>query len=218
MIRLHAIPMDREETTVPSVDRALIGNFYFALVAICHQTSPKNRPPLEGTVRGQFLRGWDYLSARFEEYVSNDASLLSPKRWRTITADDLRCIFRDAHFGDRLSDSEGRAKLVVNLGELLLQRGADRVDELYEAAQHRIASGPAPLIEALSRFRAYDDPVRKKTYFFLALMQNTSSWTYVDPESLGAPVDYHEVRGHLRIGTVLIQDSNLRERILKGEP
>ena len=47
-------------------------------------------------------------------------------------------------------------------------------------------------------------------------MQNTGVWTYVDPDQLGAPIDYHEVRGHLRIGTVDICDADLRAKLLEG--
>jgi hypothetical protein len=68
----------------------------------------------------------------------------------------------------------------------------------------------------LSFFRAYDDPVHKKTFFFLALMRNSGLWVYTDGKKLGAPVDYHEVRGHLRIGTVQINDEELRAKLLSG--
>ena len=49
-------------------------------------------------------------------------------------------------------------------------------------------------------------------------MRNTGRWRFVDNESLGPPVDYHEVRGHLRIGTVAIVDPDLRRKVANGEP
>lgn len=76
--------------------------------------------------------------------------------------------------------------------------------------------GQGGLLELLSGFRAYDDPVRKKSLFFLSLMQNHGLWKFVDPENLGPPVDYHEVRGHLRIGTVRVLDPDLRARLYRG--
>ena len=76
----------------------------------------------------------------------------------------------------------------------------------------------AGLLELLASFEAYGaDPVRKKAFYFLAVMQNTGLWTYKDPENLGAPVDYHEVRGHLRYGTVKIVDESLKNKILAQE-
>jgi hypothetical protein len=40
----------------------------------------------------------------------------------------------------------------------------------------------------------------------------------VDNDRLGPPVDYHEVRGHLRMGTVIVTDPALREKLLKEIP
>jgi len=51
------IPEDREDSSLQGLSREEIGNFYLLLVAICHQTSPRNKPPLEGTVHSKRLRG-----------------------------------------------------------------------------------------------------------------------------------------------------------------
>jgi hypothetical protein len=47
-------------------------------------------------------------------------------------------------------------------------------------------------------------------------MHNSGLWNYSDEENLGPPIDYHEVRGHLRIGTVHIIDSGLLEKVANG--
>jgi hypothetical protein len=49
-------------------------------------------------------------------------------------------------------------------------------------------------------------------------MRNTGSWKYQDPENLGPPVDYHEVRGHLRLGTGVVQEEGLRRKLLRSLP
>src|SRR5207247_10978026 len=49
-------------------------------------------------------------------------------------------------------------------------------------------------------------------------MRNSWLWKYVGDEKVGSPVDYHEVRGHLRIGTVEVADSELRRKLLEGTP
>ena len=127
-------------------------------------------------------------------------------------------MFRDKQLGDRLTDSEGRASLINDMGRIMLARSWKSANQIYDLAGGRIAGGKPNLIGLLSQFRAYRDPVRKKIYFFLALMQNTGLWTYVDPDQLGAPVDYHEVRGHLRIGTVDVRDAVLYAKLLQGTP
>jgi hypothetical protein len=118
--------------------------------------------------------------------------------------------------GNRLDDPTGRAALIRNLGDVMARHCWESVEELYRAASGRVCTGTPNLIELLAEFRAYDDPVRKKSYFFLSLMRNANIWIYDDPDRLGPPVDYHEVRGHLRIGTVEIGDPNLRAKLLAG--
>jgi hypothetical protein len=49
-------------------------------------------------------------------------------------------------------------------------------------------------------------------------MRNAGLWTYRDSESIGSPVDYHEVRGHLRLGTVRIVDEELSRKVGRGAP
>jgi hypothetical protein len=216
LIRSRNIPADHEDSSLDGITPREIGNFYLLLVAICHQTSPRGKPPLEGNVGERHFRGWDYLSAKLEAAVRENPDILSPAYWATITGDGLRDLFRDKTLGDRLSDPSGRALLIADLGTKMLEHGWTCADDIFAKAQRCVATGPNNLVKLLSFFRAYDDPVHKKTFFFLAVMQNSGLWVYADSDKLGAPVDYHEVRGHLRIGTVQIHDEELRAKLLSG--
>jgi hypothetical protein len=217
LISTWRIPVDREESPLPQIPQQLVGNFYLGLVAICHQTSPPGRPPLEGRVNGLLLRGWDYLSARFEQAVSKDTSLLSPESWAHITTRDVRELFRDKESGDRLSSPKQRAELLRDLGRQMIARDWTVADQIYTHCRGRLGIGDPNLLGTLAAFRAYRDPVSKKSILFLALMRNSKLWRYVDEQNLGAPVDYHEVRGHLRLGTVRVQDPALFEHIRVGK-
>lgn len=216
LLRSRAIPLDREDSSLQGFKPREIGNFYLLLVAICHQTSPREKPPLEGRIGERHLRGWDYLSAKLEASARTNPEILSPEFWAGITAEGVQELFRDGTFGDRLSDPFGRALLISDLGRKMLKHKWNWADQLYAAAQGRVASGTHSLLALLSDFRAYDDPVHKKSFLFLALMHNAGVWHYADPDKLGAPIDYHEVRGHLRIGTVQILDADLHTRLVEG--
>jgi hypothetical protein len=217
LLKSHTIPTDREDSCPLWLSSEGVGNFYFLLVAICHQTSPRGRQPLEGDIGKRHLHGWDYLSAKLEAAARLDLQILSPDYWARITAQDVGELFRDETLGDRLSDPAGRALLIRNLGQKMLQRSWICVDQLYHAACGRLATGSPNLLDLLAQFRAYEDRVRKKSFLFLALMQNAGLWVYADPDQLGAPIDYHEVRGHLRIGTVQICDPDLRAKLVEGQ-
>src|SRR5439155_11644682 len=109
------------------------------LVAICYQTSPRGKPPLEGEVGGRHLRGWDYLSAKLEAAARANLEMLSPDYWAHITAEEVRQLFRDEKLGDRLSDPAGRALLIRDLGQKMLWRCWRCANQMYDASGARIA-------------------------------------------------------------------------------
>jgi hypothetical protein len=210
------VPGDREESELPGIPKSDVGNFYLALVAICHQTSPRGMPPLQGHVNGVPLRGWDYLAAKLEEAVAANQELLDPECWAKLSAANIRRLFVDEVTGDRLTDPEGRAALLRDLGKKMRRCGWHRADDFYANSHGNVAGGPTSLLAVLRQFTAYSDPVAKKSSFFLALMRNCGLWKYRDEHALPPPVDYHEVRGHLRIGTVRIVDTALAAKVRTG--
>lgn len=198
-LKQFTIPADVEDTSIEGIDASRLANFYFLLVAICHQTQS-----LQGIVNGTNHRGWDYLRLRLLTEVTADNELLQPKTWKQTTAASLAKLFRDDQHGDTLTDTEGRAALIRDLGLQFESQSMDSANDLYLASGGRLAGESSGLLSRVSKFRAYSDPVQKKSFFFLGLMRNSGTWEYADEMELGAPVDYHEVRGHLRMGTVRI--------------
>ena len=207
------IPHPQEENQLMGFTGEEIANFYFLLVAICHQTQD-----LRGSIDGHVLRGWEYLSQKLRTAVVLDKTLLHPEIWASMTANILGAIFADSNLGETLSDVAGRMRLVRDLGATMIAERWTSVADLYESAASRVRTGSPNLMGLIGEFLAYRDPVFKKTYFFLGLMSSSGVWQYVDPEHVGAPVDYHEVRGHLRLGTVEIHEPELQGRLFKGEP
>lgn len=214
ILRGHVVPADREESDLPHLARDLVPNFYFYVVGVCHQTSPRGLPPAEGIVAGRHRVGWDFLWSKFEQACLQDPARLSPETWSKETPASFERIFADAKLGFRLTDREGRVRLVRDMGDRLLEMGVRNVQDLYERSGGRVPG----LLRELARFQAYRDPVEKKSIFFLSLMRNTGLWELVDPEVLEAPVDYHEVRGHLRIGTIQVLNEQLVEAIHLQKP
>jgi hypothetical protein len=176
------------------------------LVAVCHQTQN-----LTGKINGIEKRGWDFLQIKFQTWAEREKSATSVDRLRLFTANELRDLL---NCGEQLSnnDLEVRAAYIRNCGEKLKANGANSFTDLYTHCERRIATGPINLLASLSEFEAFDDPLKKKSLFLLGLNAATCSWDYPDPDCLESPVDYHEVRGHLRIGTIDL-DRVLRERV-----
>ena len=217
-IRAKDVPRDREEFKIDGLGRLEAGNFYLLLVAICHQTSPFGGVQLHGMVDGNHLRGWDYLAARLKTFALNHREVLTIARWAELGSYELQSIFEDQVYGRTLSDIEGRVQLINDLGRQMIANDWSYAEDLFTAAAGTVSALEPNLLGLLRRFKAYSDPVQKKSIYFLTLMQNSGLWTYTDPENLGPPVDYHEVRGHLRLGTVEILDPLLFQKISHGQP
>jgi len=215
VLRQFAVPDDREETSLPELASSDVPNFYFYLVAVCHQTSPVGVPPVEGFVNGVHRRGWDYLWARFAEECARDRGRLSPGKWASESEESLAEAFWDSRLGVRLTRLDERATLIRDLGRRLQYQGVESVQALFDRCRGYVRRSDPNLLGELRAFEAYADPVEKKSIFFLSLMRNSGLWKYPDADSLEAPVDYHEVRGHLRLGTVRL-DGELAERLRSG--
>jgi len=181
------------------------------LVAVCHQTQT-----LAGEIGDQPLRGWDYLQRRFQIWAGDDVRRIAPDQLATLSLGQLRDILRCA---DQLStqDLENRAAIVRDCGVVLTRLGVHTLTELYQRSGRRIAGPENSLLTVLRAFRAFNDPVRKKALFLLGLNSATCGWQYEDPDSLDPPADYHEVRGHLRLGTIQLLDQGLLHAVSAGD-
>lgn len=215
--RFHT-PPDAEDSRLAGFSVEEISNFYLLVVAVCHQTSPQNRPPLEGVVQGQRRRGWDYLSARFEQAFRDDRSLLSPERWTRMKTEEFAGLLADGLGGGAISDPAHRVDLIRDLGTVIATAKWRSAHDVFRAAEGRVAIGQPNLLDLLSRFAAYRDPIRKKAFLLLSILRNQGVWSYVDERHVGPPIDYHEIRGHLRIGTVRIDDPKLSAKLLQQLP
>lgn len=225
MLRGKSIPTPTEDVPRLPFSPADEANFWFFLAAICHQTSPLGEAPLSGEINDTTKRGWDFLLHTFRAAAIDDLGWLRPERWAECTGSDLQKLF-----GPLLSRPDRRANLIRDLAAKLSDRGWASVIEAGPYCDFRISvnsqSRPfaaggdtnepaADLLGVLSDFEAFSDPVQKKSAFFLALMKNAGAWSYRDESQLPAPVDYHEIRGHLRIGTVVLAQE-IRQKISDG--
>ena len=212
------IPAPDEDDQLSRVNPQDLPNFYFAIVAICHQTSPVGGVQLHGRLAdGREKFGWDYLRLRWADRVAADPTLNTPRVWERLSSQDLQSLLADETEMVSLTDAEGRALLLRDMGEHFRAAGLQRASDLLIASKGRLESlSPPGLYDLLSRMQAYRDPVRKKSSFFLDLMRTQCGWRYLDATNLGAPIDYHEVRGHLRVGTVVIQDAALLDVVRRG--
>jgi hypothetical protein len=207
---LHSLDIPKEEeehNILKQLNEHEASNYYFLMVAICHQTQT-----LEGKINDTYFKGWDYLTKKYLQSVVIDKSILEPAIWIDMNKEKLRSIYHCDEYGLTLSDIDRRIVLINDLGTKLIQMNSDSFFGLYARSAGFILGNKNALGETLRKFLAYSDPVQKKTFFLLGIAKSILDWHYRDEHNLGAPVDYHEIRGHLRLGTVKIVDKDLANR------
>jgi hypothetical protein len=188
-------------------DRRSVGNFNALLVAICHQTQN-----VAGEVDGRWRRGWDYLETRLDRHCRDVPRFLELERWRTLSSEELSGALAPFPTKQPIADSDTRAELIRDLGGTMLDAGYSSLEELCGDMEGRCRGGRS-IISFLKNTKAYSDPNEKKARLLIGLLRDAHGWEFKDAHELGAPVDYHEIRGHLRVGTVIIADSDLNARI-----
>jgi hypothetical protein len=94
----------------------------------------------------------------------------------------------------------------------MLRAGYRSFEQLYDRVECRCL-GRESIISFLKATKAYGDPNEKKARLLIGLLRDAHGWKFSDAHRLGAPIDYHEIRGHLRIGTVLVKEPGMKSRI-----
>ncbi|MFX1490810.1 MAG: queuosine salvage family protein [Promethearchaeota archaeon] len=208
--------------------------FFFFITAIDHRTSPVGQS-FEGKVDGNYFQGADLLWHLSVKRFLRNPQLFHPAKMAKITEKQI-ITWYTVHSPSRviIANPGERAKLLRNCGQVLLDKYEGSVLTLLNSANHRISSDPENveigLLSLLSQFKAYEDPVNKKSFLFLKFLLRRNLWTHKDTDQLRIPVDNHLTRIALRTGIVnpsakltkalqqrhpisLAKDVELRERI-----
>ena len=218
LIKRSKVPQEPESTTHSfqwTGDLHSLANSYFAIVAICHQTTPIGERRLEGHINGTTKYGWDYLKEKFLTVALRYSKWASCDYWQNITPVELSELYNDEICGKTLNRVSERTFLLNDLGNLLKVYGYTNIADAF-AKYHHVLGGELGFLNFLKMFEAYKDPVMKKSLFFVSLMLNECQWSVQDLALLSSPIDYHELRGHLRIGTLVLQDKDFAIKVQNG--
>ena len=201
-------------------ERRQLANLYFYLVAVCQSTRT-----LQGTIAGRWVRGWDYMVraawravGRLPGAVAPSPRVASAERLAAITPDEFRALFSDDGVPEHSTFDRVPERVALwhdAAGRLRRDYGGD-VMALYHAAGGRLR-GPGGIMERLSAFRAYSDPVEKKSFLFVMFAQRSGAWAVVDPDQIEVAIDYHIMRIALRSGMVRVVDPALAGRLRHQE-
>ena len=175
---------------VPDPDAALF------LCAVDHRTGYTHAHEVDG--RGPFAGSelmWELALRRSRERPR----FLTAARLRRIGPDEVAALFEID--GETVEDPHRRAALWRDLGVLLEGRYHGSARDLVDACESTLG-GEGGLIERLSGFQAYSDPLAKKSFLFAKICERRGWLEVADPESWEVSADNVLMRLALRSGLV----------------
>jgi len=210
-IRVLPDPNIRRARTVAK--KRMEAEFWFYVIAICQATRT-----LQGYIDGKWLRGGDYLLAACRRRFDSDQGFFTANRMKSIREDDLKALLSDDGNPDHstIDRVAERVGLLRNCARGLLKRFDGDIMRLYNASEgYLIRRDRKGLLNLLKNFRAYSDPVEKKSFLILLYLSESGIWKIRDLENLKIAVDYHIMRIALRAGIVNVVDNALASRLLQ---
>ncbi len=181
-----------------SVESAL--RYFIFMVAIDHRTS--RHKPFEAYVDSKLYHGADLLYRLGSRKFLEDPEFFSPDRMSSIRVNDVVEWLSVREGGDSASvwDPEVRTSLLRDLGLGLVKWFRGSVSELIKASRGYLRRGPSQgLTHIMRRFKAYSDPVEKKTFLFAKFAERRGLINIADPWNKEVPVDNHLTRIALRL-------------------
>lgn len=195
-------------------DEFIYTNYVFFLVAIDHRTHGTKR--FEAKIDGEFYHGSDlmfYLARRAQQ---KDPALFTAHKLVNISEEDVASIFT---IEDRVvSNASQRAMLLQDAAKKLLENYEGDIRNLFEMADsYLFREDGKGILQLLKGFKAYEDPLQKKSFLLIKLLRRQGLLTVEDIQNLKFPVDNVLMAIALRSGLLKVNDIDLEKKLLDGE-
>ncbi|RLE54801.1 MAG: hypothetical protein DRJ26_01510 [Candidatus Methanomethylicota archaeon] len=191
-------------------------NYFFFMVAIDHRTGFEG-VPFEGLVEGEMFSGamllWRLGKLKFDE----DPEFFTPKRMVSVTASEVADWLKvEKPYPREVWDPDVRAFLLRDAATRLVEEYGGSALNLIRASRGFLFNNGEGLVERLRKFRAYEDPVGKKSFLLVKFLERRAFISIVDEDNLEVPVDNHLSRVALRLGLVSVDEDTL-DKIMRRE-
>ena len=174
--------------------------------------------PLVATIDGDLLKGSAYLFRAFRLPLDKDPDFYSPQRQAALSRDEMFKLFRADDGSDPMPAFDLHLEMAQRYGREMMATGKTPLQIV-----DRARSSETPLktfISELDQIGGYkEDPLRKKSNL-LALVLNQRPERFLSfgkGEEVPPVIDYHTMRGCLRMGLVEILDESLKEKIQRRQ-
>jgi hypothetical protein len=199
-----------------SAGDAIIADYFFFLTAVDHGTHTARRR-YQAVVGGRPYRGSDLLYALARRRQRTDPRFFTAPRLVACSAAEADYLWSPAGLGVKIKGARVRAALLRDAAARILQEYGGSSLGLIEASRGRLLAGDGTgLLERLAHFRAYADPLRKKSHLLAKLWERRGLLQVADPEHREVAADSVLMRIALRGGLVRVRDAALARRLAGG--
>jgi len=180
-----------------------VANYFFFMVSIDHRTRVKNTI-FEGYVDGEYYYGTDLLYRLGIAKYNDDPKFFSPSNM--VNIDEKTVI-------EWLSIREPKTCVIrdPSIRAILLSDAANKLLKFYNGSTLRLISESggylytrdcSGFIDRLKIFKAYNDPVEKKSFLLAKFLERRGMLRIKDKHNARLPIDNHLTRIAIRLGIV----------------
>jgi len=170
--------------------------------------------PLIDVIDGDKLKGSAYLFRAFVRKLHDDPEFYSAKRQADLTQQEMLDLFRADNGADPMPALDLHLQMGQSYGKDMLATNKTPRTILERAEQS--ATPLKTFLDELDKIGGYkEDPLRKKSNL-LALVLNQRPEKFLSfafGEAVPPVIDYHTMRGCLRMGLVEIVDEELKKKV-----
>ncbi|MEM1555193.1 MAG: iron-sulfur cluster loop [Desulfurococcaceae archaeon] len=196
----------------PDLDNESVLRYFLVMVAMDHRLSRPGKP-YEACLEDGCYHGADLLYRLGVKMLLENPSFFDPSYLRDIRVEQV--INWLSVSSATPPDPYIRAMLLRDLGLKLLKLYNSSVESILEGSRGYLRGGYEHygLLDYLRVFRAYEDPVEKKSLLFVKFITARKLFNPRDKPSI--PVDNHLTRIALRLGLVMVS-GKLWDKIRSG--
>jgi hypothetical protein len=182
-----------------------VSRYFFFITSIDHRTSPPGKS-FEGTIENAYYQGADLLWHLAIRKYHEAPHFFNPEKIAQITTKTIKQWLTVDHPQKvTIRNPTERARLLRDCGQQLLQKYNKSFLTLLDTANGKlIAEDETGLLDLLAKFKAYEDPVKKKSFLLIKFLSRRKLWIPKNHSHLRIPVDNHLIRIALRTGIIQI--------------
>lgn len=194
------------------LDNETVLRYFLVMVAMDHRLSRPGKP-YEACLEDGCYHGADLLYRLGARMLVENPSFFNPSYLRDVTVDQVMNWLSVASASP--PDPAVRAMLLRDLGLKLVKLYDSSVENILKSSKGYIRGGSEHygLLDYLRVFRAFEDPVEKKSILFVKFIVARKLYNPVDKPSI--PVDNHLTRIALRLGLIMVS-GKLWDKIRSG--